>query len=159
MDNYLLKSSTTIRKRRGSILVVEDNDDHWFVVRWALLQTLPGVEAVRAVDASEAIEYLNDCLDEEVRLPELVLLDLYLPTREEGWGVLEAIKLHHVFRRLPVVVLSSSAHPDDIEQSYYLRSSSYLVKPSSYAEWLAYFEDFRRYWWESVTLPKSMPAQ
>ncbi len=154
MDNYLLKSSLPSRQRKGSILVVEDNDDHWFLTRWALLQTLPGIEAVRTTNAGETLEYLNDCLEADALLPGLILLDLYLPNREDGWHVLETVKLHYILRRLPVVLLSSSEHPDDIEQSYYLRGSSYLVKPSSYPEWITHFEGFRRYWWEAVTLPQ-----
>lgn len=154
MDNYLLKASMPTRPRKGTILVVEDDDDHWFLTRWALLQTLPGVEAIRTAGADETLEYLNDCLEADAPLPGLILLDLYLPDREEGWRTLETIKLHYILRRLPVVVLSSSDHPDDIEQSYYLRGSSYVVKPTSYPEWITYFEGFRRYWWEAVTLPQ-----
>lgn len=100
--------------------------------------------------------YLHHLLDESARLPELILMDLYLPEREDGWELLEAIKLHHTLRRLPVVVLSHSDDPEDVEQSYYLRSTSYLVKPLSYSGWVTYFKDFRRYWWESVTLPQSV---
>ena len=89
MNDYLLNASFPRRQRQGTILVVEDNDDHWFLIRWALLQTLPGVEAVRAVDADEALDYLNDCLEADASLPSLILLDLYLPGRAEGWRVLE----------------------------------------------------------------------
>ncbi|GAB3551617.1 response regulator [Spirosoma fluminis] len=141
------------RLRRGPILVVEDNDDHWFLIRWALLRTLPGVEVVRTATANETLTYLDRCLNETRKLPELILQDLYLPQREVGWELLEAIKQHHTFRRLPVIVLSYSDDPGDIEQSYYLRTTSYLVKPTTYRDWISYFEDFRRYWWEAVTLP------
>ncbi|MFD2572092.1 response regulator [Spirosoma soli] len=155
--NYLSKPiGVTTRYRRGPILVVEDNDDHWFIIQWALQRTLPGVDVVRTSGADETLTYLNTCLANGRKLPELVVQDLYLPQREDGWGLLEAIKQHHTLRRLPVILLSHSADPEDIEQSYYLRSASYMVKPSSYGQWLNYFEDFRRYWWESVTLPQQV---
>ncbi|GAB3504331.1 response regulator [Spirosoma knui] len=152
--NYLpITKALAPRLRCGPILVVDDNDDHWFLIRWALLRTLPGVAVYRTKTADETLAYLETCLAEARKLPELILQDLYLPQRETGWQLLEAIKQHHTFRRLPVVVLSHSDDPKDIEQSYYLRSTSYMVKPVNYADWIRYFEDFRRYWWEAVTLP------
>ena len=144
--------------QKATILVVEDNDDHWFITRWALLRTIPGVQVVRTTSTLDTLSYLVGCSYDRRSLPELILLDLYLPKREDGWALLESIKLHHLFRCIPVVILSSSAQSDDIEQSYYLRGSSYMVKPTSYPEWLACFEDFRRYWMESVTLPHLQPT-
>src|SRR5919199_5108297 len=143
------------RVRRGPILVVEDNDDHWNIIQCALRRSLPGVEVLRTATVDDTLDYLNDVLDQDKKLPELILQDLYLPMREDGWALLESIKQHHTFRRLPVVVLSCSDDPEDIEQSYYMRSTSYMVKPTAFGDWLDYFEDFRRYWWEAVTLPRS----
>lgn len=117
-----------IPRRRSTILVVEDNDDQWFITNRILRHTLPDTDAVRTSDASETLSYLMTCSPNHRPLPALILLDLYLPDRKDGWALLEALKLHHTFRRLPVVILSSSDNPEDIEQSYYLRSSSYLMK-------------------------------
>lgn len=141
--------------RQQTILVVEDNDDQWFITRWALLRTLPEVTIVRTGSTLDTLGYLTACAYEQRPLPALILLDLYLPDREEGWAVLESIKQHPSFRRIPVIMLSSSASNADIEQSYFQRSSSYMVKPTSYPEWLVLFNYFRRYWLESVTLPQT----
>lgn len=148
-----VSANLTVSLRRQTILVVDDNDDQWFIARWAILNTRPDIKVVRTCNALETLSYLAACVCDHRPLPALILLDLYLPDREEGWSLLESIKAHDGFRRLPVVILSNSTNPDDIVHSYERRSSSYLVKPTSYAEWLACFNHFTRYWLESVTLP------
>jgi CheY-like chemotaxis protein len=87
-------------------------------------------------------------------MPKLILLDLYLPERNDGWQVLSEIRaLTAPCNQVPVVMLSSSNVQADITEAYRRGSSSYLVKPTAYSEWLDYFKQLRTYWWETVTLP------
>jgi len=58
----------------------------------------------------------------------LVLLDLKLP-RLSGHEVLSWIRSQNATRRLPVVVLTSSDEPRDINMAYDAGANSYLVKP------------------------------
>jgi len=142
-------------KPKPRILVVEDNADQWFIIRWVLLQRFKEVEAIWVADVSEAMAYLEAGAAGQHPLPRLVLLDLYLPHRQAGWLLLEQIKTHPHYRSIPVIVLSRSNRLEDISQSYRLRSSAYLVKPATYDQWLQYFTHFRRYWWGTVILPKN----
>jgi hypothetical protein len=57
-----------------------------------------------------------------------VLLDLNLP-RLHGLGVLAQIKADPDLMIIPVIVLSSSHDPDDINRSYQLHANAYIVKP------------------------------
>jgi CheY-like chemotaxis protein len=139
---------------KASILVIEDNPDQWFIIRWALLRCFPEIEPIWMADSTEAIQYLETCLQNEKKLPKLILLDLYLPNRAAGWNLLQIIKTHHLYREMPVVILSSSSDPEDIKESYMFRSNSYIVKPNSYEKWLECFSLLRHYWWEAVTLPE-----
>jgi CheY-like chemotaxis protein len=139
---------------KATILVVEDNTDQWFLIRWALEQRFPEVEAIWVSDATQAVSYLEACLQQSSELPKLVFLDLYLPQRQHGWNLLQIIKTHHIYREIPVVVLSQSADSEDISESYALRSNSYIIKPTGYDKWLECMASFRHYWWDAVTLPK-----
>ena len=139
--------------KKATILVVEDNADQWFLIRWALQQRFPEVEAVWMANATQTMMYLEACTQTKGELPRLVLLDLYLPQRQHGWNLLEILKTHHLYREIPVVILSQSSDPEDISESYALRSNSYIVKPISYEKWLDCFASFRQYWWDAVTLP------
>ncbi|MFY9887313.1 MAG: response regulator [Streptosporangiaceae bacterium] len=60
--------------------------------------------------------------------PRLVLLDLNLPGLS-GLEVLAEIKSDPELRIIPVIVLSSSRHPDDIRRSYAAHANAYVVKP------------------------------
>ena len=135
--------------------MVEDNDDHWSVIERALAESWPDVQAVRTATTHEALVYLTACEQHQSLLPKMILLDLYVPQREDGWALLDTLKANPVYKLLPVVVLSASEAPDDIRECYDLRSNSYMVKPKSYPEWLACFEHFRRYWSDAVTMPSN----
>lgn len=148
-------TQTVVRKRRQStVLVVEDNEDQWTVIRWALEQRFPEVEPVWAATVTQAMHYLESCDNDLANLPRLIFLDLYLPTREAGWHLLQVVKTHYLYREIPVITLSASADREDILESYMLRSNSYMVKPNSLDKWAECISAFRHYWWDAVTLPK-----
>ena len=65
---------------------------------------------------------------EDAPRPDLVLLDLNLP-RMDGREVLAAIKDDPEFRRIPVVVLTTSEAEEDILRSYDLHANAYVTKP------------------------------
>lgn len=151
-----MSNLSTSKRRKASripILVVEDNADQWLIIRSALSQCFPEVEPVWVNNAAQTLTYLAGCSPDESKLPQLILLDLFLPRQEDGWALLESIKIHDVYRRAPVVMLSSSRERADIEKAYSFSVASYIVKPTTYHQWLNCFYTFRRYWWETVTLP------
>src|SRR5579871_2095561 len=60
--------------------------------------------------------------------PAIILLDLNLP-RKNGREVLAEIKQESKLRKIPVVVLSSSGAPEDINYAYELHANCYIQKP------------------------------
>jgi CheY-like chemotaxis protein len=64
-------------------------------------------------------------------MPNLIVLDLKMP-RKNGFEVLAWLRQRSEPGTLPVVVLSSSEEPSDVENAYNLGAVGYLVKPSSY---------------------------
>lgn len=138
----------------AKLLVIEDSDDHWMFIKSALQYSLPEVTAVRVTTSEQALGLLNDWCIQEWEMPKLIIQDLYLPSREMGWQLLEHIKsLPAPASHIPVVIMSSSEYKSDITESYQRGSSSYLIKPRRFTEWIAYFKELRAYWWETVTLP------
>jgi CheY-like chemotaxis protein len=140
--------------KQGTLLVVEDNSDHWVLIKEGFQKLLPTVNLIWVVNATEAMDYLNTCIDETLELPRLILLDLYLPSREEGFHFLNAVKSAvPILQRIPVVVLSTSSLFEDVQETYQLGSSSYFVKPSRADEWDNYFKAICDYWGNTVRLP------
>lgn len=140
--------------RQARVLVIESDPGQLTIIDNCLKECLPEVEPIKATTESEALTYLKSCRFEEWRLPKMILLDVFIPSRDDGWRILQRIKeLPAPANQIPIVVLSHSAHSEDISEAYDRGSSSYLVKPSNDDEWLTYFQMVRRYWWETVSLP------
>ncbi|RRB00822.1 response regulator [Larkinella rosea] len=146
--------SNPIRSRRARILVIEDNPDHQVVIKNAIHQSFTDVDLVLVTTESEAIEYLGNSVLTGLLLPQLILLELYLPKRENGWNCLNTIKNHYPETgQIPVIMFSNSTLSEDITKSYDLGAASYVVKPTDFTEWGAYFQTLKDYWWETVSLP------
>jgi CheY-like chemotaxis protein len=60
--------------------------------------------------------------------PKLILLDLNLG-QTNGLEVLAELKSDIDLLAIPVVILSSSRHPTDVDRSYALHANGYIVKP------------------------------
>lgn len=142
--------------RHDLILVIEDSDEHFESIRRAFARTGIGNPLHRCEDGDDALDYLfrrGEHAD-PVRSPRpaVVLLDLNLPGTD-GREVLDRIKSDDGLRVMPVVVLTTSSHPADIEQCYRTGASSYIVKPLRFDDFLKAIESLRSYWFETVALP------
>jgi CheY-like chemotaxis protein len=110
------------------ILLVDDDNVH-HVVTSMLIKRLPfQLESSKAMDGKEAIDMVNEDLDNP---PDLILLDLNMPVMN-GWEFLDAIAaLEPKMPRKPVIcILSSTIAPDDIERAKnYANVHSFISKP------------------------------
>ena len=138
--------------RQIPVLVIEDNADQWLIIRAVLTQCFPEVDPIWINNSTQAITFLETHSQDSEKCPRLILTDLYLPRREDGWALLEFMRTHPFVRKPPVIMLSSSKDEEDIGKSYALNVASYIIKPDTYHQWLNCFYTFRRYWWEVVTI-------
>lgn len=145
------------QKQPIRLLVVDDQEDQWHLIEWAFRQGLPEAHIKWTPTSEKAMAYLNDCSIQGWDLPDLILLDLYMPQREDGCKTLTSIRsLPDPLNRVPVVMLSSSNQPEDIHEAYKRGCSSYMIKPTNQTDWLRYFQTLQTYWWETAT-PPPMP--
>ena len=131
------------------VLLVEDDDDHVFLVRRAL-RDLHGVAVAVEVTGTgeQALERLGRVRLDRRHLPQLVLLDLKLP-RFDGLEVLRRIRADATLRELPVVVLTSSEREEDWEQALRLGATWYVVKPIDGARFRTEVQQVAARWAES----------
>ncbi|SOD90614.1 response regulator [Spirosoma fluviale] len=139
---------TKTKPNKPTILVIEDNADEWFLIRWALLQQFPVSQVIWIAESSRVMPYLNKCVQREIDLPRLILVDLYLPTPQSGLNTLKKIKQHPTYGKIPTVIVSRSNNPEDIRSAFTYSSNSYIVKPFTYNEWRERFSMLRTYWTE-----------
>ena len=131
------------------ILLVEDNPDDVELTRIAFAEAKIANNLVVVGDGAEALDYLfargahagRDPSD----LPSIVLLDLNLP-KVDGREVLQAIRASEATRNLPVVVLTTSAEPFDVEASYALGVNSYIQKPVDFERFVWAVKQVGLYW-------------
>lgn len=106
-------------------------------------------------DGIEALAFLRrEGAYRDAPVPDLVLLDLNMP-RLDGRGVLAIVKQDPTLRHIPIVVLSTSGAPHDIEAAYALGANSYVQKPVTLSEFMAVMQAMEHFWLGVATLPTS----
>ena len=131
------------------ILLVEDNPDDVELTRIAFAEAKIANDLVVMRDGAQALDDLfarGDYADRDpTDLPSIILLDLNLP-KVDGREVLQAIRAHDATRNLPVVVLTTSAEPFDVEASYALGVNSYIQKPVDFERFVWAVKQVGLYW-------------
>lgn len=131
------------------ILLVEDNPDDEALTLRAFARN--GIEnrVVVARDGVDAVDYLfgtGKHLGRDMNImPAVIFLDLKLP-RVDGVEVLRRIRADARTRLLPVVVLTTSREPEDIQDAYTFGANSYIRKPVDFERFLATVGQLGQYW-------------
>ena len=116
--------------RTLKVLLVEDDEDHVFLIRRAFADLVDATVTVEvAGDGEQALERLARARFEPGGPPQLVLLDLKMP-RMDGLEVLRRIRSDESAHGLPVVVLTSSERQEDREQALRLGATWFVCKPT-----------------------------
>ncbi|MBJ6979237.1 MULTISPECIES: response regulator [unclassified Luteimonas] len=131
------------------ILLVEDNPDDVELTRIAFAQAQIANPLHVVDNGVEALDYLfgRGQWAGQVRhdAPALVLLDLNMP-RMDGREVLQAIRADSDTRSLPVVVMTTSTEPFDVEACYSLGANSYIRKPVDFDQFMGAVKQVGLYW-------------
>ena len=103
----------------------------------------------RARDGEEVARYLKGIGPYADRkrfpLPALLIVDLKMP-RMDGFEVIKWVRSTHPFRRLPIVVMTTSVRKADINRAHDLGANSYLVKPGRFEELTEAIKMAANYW-------------
>ena len=140
------------------VLLVEDNPADADLTRETLETSKLRLELSVAMDGIEAMRFLRR-EGEHVAAPrpDLILLDLNLP-KKDGRQILIEIKADSQFRRIPVVILTSSDAERDVAQSYALGANCYVTKPVDLKAFQAIVQAVEDFWFTVVKLPSSVAS-
>jgi two-component system, chemotaxis family, response regulator Rcp1 len=144
--------------RRTRILLVEDDPDDVLLMSEVLRETRMPSDLHVVMDGEEAMDFLHrrgGFADSPV--PDLVFLDLNLP-KKDGRQVLAEIKADPILRRIPVIVLTTSAAEQDVLQAYDRHANAYVRKPVGYSALLDVVRSIEHFWIGAVQLPPPEPA-
>ncbi len=135
------------------ILLVEDSEGDVRLTREALDEHKIANKLHVVDDGVKAMDFLNKRNKyDNVPTPDIVLLDLNLP-RKDGREVLYEIKNDDSLKSIPVVILSTSDHEDDILKSYRNHANCYITKPLDLEQFIKVVKSINNFWLSIVKLP------
>ena len=159
LNNFPETKPLNIRKARiRSVIIIEDNDDHWVLTDFSLKRVVPGIQTIRLKDKADSIAFFNNEFKMLHVSPDFILLDLYLPERQDGLELLTEIRnltSRNEVITIPVIVFSHSNSPDDANASLFGQANAYLVKPTDEKQWTSYFEYLCNFMSHTISLPKT----
>jgi two-component system, chemotaxis family, response regulator Rcp1 len=125
----------TMTQLQGNlILLAEDEPANVLLIRRALNKAESTIQIAVVADGEQAVHYLQGegCYSEREHypLPRLVITDIKMP-RMNGMELLNWLKQRPQFATLPVIILSTSADPDEITQATQMGANAYIVRPGS----------------------------
>lgn len=135
--------------RCRGILLAEDDPNEVELLKLAFEREHVVVRMDFVNDGDAAMNYLRGAAGFSDRarypLPSLLLLDLKMPGRD-GFDVLRWRHEDAVFRRLPVVVFSSSEEPRDVDLAHDLGVNGYVVKPNDFHGMQTFVRAVESFW-------------
>lgn len=135
------------------ILLVEDNPGDVRLTQEVLKDSKVRNNLIIANNGDEALA----CLRKQgkykgIPRPDLILLDLNLPVKD-GREVLALIKADSDFKRIPVVILTTSKAEEDILKTYNLHANCYVTKPVDLEQFVGVVKSLEDFWLAIVKLP------
>jgi CheY-like chemotaxis protein len=116
------------------IVLAEDDDGHAQLIQRNLKRAGVVNEVVRTRDGQEALDFIRcqgTFANRPPKSPMLLLLDIKMP-RVDGIGVLQALKADAATAQIPVIMLTTTDDPREVNRCYQLGCSVYITKPVQY---------------------------
>jgi chemotaxis family two-component system response regulator Rcp1 len=136
------------------LLLVEDNPGDVRLTEEALRDAGMPVHLSVATDGVEAVDFLHRRGKyKDAPRPDLILLDLNLP-KKNGPEVLSDIKTDPDLKRIPVLVMTTSSEPNDIQKAYSLNANCYITKPIQLDDFLSVIHSIENFWLKTALLPE-----
>lgn len=134
------------------VLVVDDNPSDLQLLGEAFAECGVPAHLHHATSGEQALERLaRTGRFAGTSAIDLVLLDLNMP-RLDGRELLARLNAEERWHQLPIVVLTSSSRPADIEYCSRLGAISYYVKPHTWEECLAMVRSLKEFWVPNKTV-------
>lgn len=127
-----------------TILVCDDSEDDLFFIRRSFQRAGVKARLLEAHSGQAALDILAG-KHGEARAPKLVVLDIKMPGID-GFDVLRWIRSDRILGGVPVLMLSGSDRPEDIETAHRLGANGYVVKPRGIDSFEEFASAVAGYW-------------
>ncbi|SHM00261.1 Response regulator receiver domain-containing protein [Chitinophaga jiangningensis] len=117
----------TVPDRKTLFLLIDDDDDDAYLFEEVLLQISPHVAFKCVANGKDALELLQAGNSDQ---PHIIFLDLNMP-RMDGRECLMELKKNQQLQHIPVIIYTTSSHPNDIRQTLQNGALSFVTKPTN----------------------------
>lgn len=138
----------------AKILLIEDNEGDIVLTLDAFEESKIKTDVSVVKNGEEALDYLfkrGEYLN-SIK-PDLILLDINIPIFN-GHEVLKEIKSDSELKKIPVIILTTSSNPKDVNLSYENHCNSYVKKPLDMEEFLKAILKIEEFWLQLSVLSK-----
>jgi CheY-like chemotaxis protein len=141
--------------KKALILVADDDMDDRFLLQSAFAENGDQEKLEFVENGVEVIEYLNEIEQngKEGPYPEIILLDLNMP-KKNGKEVLAELKQHPVFKKIPVIIYTTTKNEIEVKKCYELGANTYIVKPITFDALREVVWSIRNYWLSTASIPE-----
>ncbi len=120
-----------------TILLADDDEGHASLVKKNLKRAGIINEIIRFKDGQEALDFFygkSEIIIDKGK-PYLLILDIKMP-KMNGFDVLKKLKSDEVYKKMPIIMLTTTDNPDEIEKCHLLGCSNYITKPVEYQKFV-----------------------
>jgi two-component system response regulator len=139
----------------NSILIADDDADDRYLLETAFQEKGYSEKIEFVENGVEVLRFLNNIQAREDAgklYPKFILLDLNMP-KKDGREVLKEMKENPDFKRIPVIVFTTTKNENEIKRCYELGANTYIIKPVSFDALLEVVENIRSYWLNTASIP------
>jgi CheY-like chemotaxis protein len=122
--------------KQVKILIAEDDDGHAELIREALEESGVHNPMVRFQNGEDVWNYLSNEVLKDINNQDhafLLLLDINMP-RMDGVEVLKRVKENPQLMSIPVIMLTTTDDPREVEQCYKIGCNIYITKPVDFSK-------------------------
>ncbi len=143
-------------KKKLNIIIAEDDEGHALLMKRNLTRSGVINPIIHFKDGEEVLNffYTDDSpYNKNQGESYILLLDIKMP-RIDGIEVLEKLKKDPVLRKIPIIMITTTNTPREIELCHSLGCNSYIVKPIDYEKFISIVRRLG-YLLEIIEIPKA----
>lgn len=125
-------------KKEVNILIVEDDMGHAALIRKNLVRAGLTNTIIHFKDGQEVLDFLfktGKPPHRETNTSYLLLLDIRMP-KIDGVEVLKRIKGDNELKKIPVIMITTTDDPREVEKCHEFGCSNYITKPVDYEKFV-----------------------
>jgi len=121
-----------------SIIITEDDEGHARLIKKNLSNSGLNKEFLHFTNGIDLVNFLQNNINEIDNydgFKYIILLDIRMPGMD-GVEVLKIIKLNEILKKLPVIIITTTDDPEEIEQCRSFGCNMYINKPVDYKKFV-----------------------